>query len=124
MPDLGRAEQPWCWLLSQLGVALDRALGMLCSHLRPGLNHMAFTVESVDLLGTVLAGAPAMGWTQLPVGGHLIAGGANVARTSAAVRSPISLRTRMTIRRARADVWFPPAMRGTRVSGAAHPHAA
>ena len=99
-------------------------LGMLCSHLRPGLNHMAFTVESVDLLGTVLAGAPAMGWTQLSVGGHLIVGGANVARTCAAVRSPISLRTRMIIRRARADVWFLSAMSGTRVSGAAHPHAA
>jgi catechol 2,3-dioxygenase-like lactoylglutathione lyase family enzyme len=102
VPDLGRAEQSWSWLLGQLGYSRDSALdsvllfrhpggtaialeqsadmvpGMLYSRMRPGLNHMAFSVESVAVLDTVLTHAPEMGWTQLPVDGHPIAGGANV----------------------------------------------
>ena len=103
VPDLSRAEQSWSWLLGRLGywrdVALDSVLlfrhpggiaialeqspdmvpGMLYSRMRPGLNHMAFSVESVEVLDEVLAGALEMGWTQLPVDGHPIAGGADVA---------------------------------------------
>lgn len=102
VPDLGRADESWSWLLGLLGYRRDFALdnkllfrhpgglaialeestdmvpGMLYSRMRPGLNHMAFTVESADALDEVLAGASARGWTQLPVDGHPIAGGAHV----------------------------------------------
>lgn len=102
VPDLVRAEESWSWLLGLLGYqrdtvpddkllfrhpgglaivleeSTDMVPGMLYSRMRPGLNHMAFTVESDAVMDEIMAGALARGWTQLPVDGHPIAGGAHV----------------------------------------------
>lgn len=53
--------------------------GMLYSRLRPGLNHVAFSLTSAELLDAIVAGAGEYGWTALPVDRHPIAGGAEVA---------------------------------------------
>ena len=103
VPDLARAQQSWSWLLGELGYDRDGSLdsvllfrhpggvaialeqsadmvpGMLYSRLRPGLNHMAFTVDSVAVFDRVHLDASQHGWTELPVDGHPIAGGARVA---------------------------------------------
>ena len=103
VPDLDRAEQSWSWLLGELGYARDSALdsvllfrhpggvaialeqsadmvpGMLYSRRRPGLNHLAFIVDTVAVFDRVHAHAADFGWTALPVDGHPIAGGARVA---------------------------------------------
>jgi catechol 2,3-dioxygenase-like lactoylglutathione lyase family enzyme len=103
VPDLQRAEQSWGWLLGQLGYASDSSIetvllfrygtgfavaleqspdmvpGMLYSRLRPGLNHIAFTVESVAALNDITTRAGDHGWSALPVDRHPIAGGADVA---------------------------------------------
>jgi catechol 2,3-dioxygenase-like lactoylglutathione lyase family enzyme len=99
VPDLGRSERSWGWLLDQLGYRLERRWdhgrlwrgehsaivieaspdmvpGMLYSRLRPGMNHVAFRVESADALATLVAQAPEAGWTLLsdqrhPVGPSL-----------------------------------------------------
>jgi catechol 2,3-dioxygenase-like lactoylglutathione lyase family enzyme len=102
VPDLERAEVSWSWLLGRLGYerdgAVDRVVllrppagtavvleqstdmvpGMLYSRLRPGLNHMAFHVESSAVLGAIAAGAPDFGWSLFPSERHPIAGGAEV----------------------------------------------
>ena len=102
VPDLSRSEPPWEWLLEELGYVLDPTLdrvqvyrhpsgfavaleqspdmvpGMLYSRLRPGVNHIAFRVESWALDG-IVAKAPDHGWSLLPFDRHLIAGGARVA---------------------------------------------
>ena len=54
----------------------DMVPGMLYSRLRPGMNHVAFRVESADALATLVAQAPEAGWTLLsdqrhPVGPSL-----------------------------------------------------
>jgi catechol 2,3-dioxygenase-like lactoylglutathione lyase family enzyme len=103
VPDLSRAAPSWQWLLGELGYAADVTVehlllfrddsgfalvieqsadmvpGMLYSRLRPGLNHVAFTLASVDALQDVVERAGDHGWTQLPVDRHPIAGGAEVA---------------------------------------------
>ncbi len=103
VPDLERAEPSWRWLLGELGYVLDRSVsglllfrydgvfalvleqsadmvpGMLHSRLRPGLNHVAFAVESSAALHGIVGAAPGQGWSALPVDGHPIAGGAEVA---------------------------------------------
>jgi catechol 2,3-dioxygenase-like lactoylglutathione lyase family enzyme len=105
VPDMERAEDSWRWLLCErLGYQLevgstDRLLrfrdpngfilvleqshdmvpGMLHSRLRPGLNHLAFTVDGTAALGAVLAEAATHGWSTLPGDRHPIAGGAEVA---------------------------------------------
>jgi catechol 2,3-dioxygenase-like lactoylglutathione lyase family enzyme len=103
VPDLGRAEESWSWLLGELGLVLDRALdrfllfrhgsgfalvleqspdmvpGMLYSRMRPGINHIAFTVESASALVDIVKQAPDHGWSALPTDRHPIAGGAEVA---------------------------------------------
>ena len=103
VPDLDQAEQSWGWLLGELGyvrdpsvdtlmlyrhssgfaVALEQSAdmvpGMLYSRLRPGLNHMAFSLAP-SMSPSELAGrAVDHGWKALPVDRHLIAGGAEVA---------------------------------------------
>ncbi len=102
VPDLERAAPSWRWLLDLLGYRLDReddrvlvfrqsggvtivleqsadmVPGMLHSRLRPGLNHVAFTVDGLDLADLV-ADAAQHGWSALPFDGHPIAGGAEVA---------------------------------------------
>ena len=103
VPDLGRSEPPWGWLLGELGYVLDPSLdrvlvfrhgsgfavaleqspdmvpGMLYSRLRPGVNHMAFTLGSVSALDDIVAKASHHGWSLLPTDRHPIAGGARVA---------------------------------------------
>ncbi len=103
VPDLDRAERPWRWLLEQLGYSLDRSLdrvlvfrhpggmavaleqssdmvpGMLYSRLRPGVNHIAFALESTSALDDIIAKAADHGWSPLPADRHPIAGGARVA---------------------------------------------
>jgi catechol 2,3-dioxygenase-like lactoylglutathione lyase family enzyme len=104
VPDIDRASPSWRWLLGHLGYDVDdrsreqvlifraddgfaivleqssdMVPGMLHSRLRPGLNHVAFTIESVDELAEIVAEAPEHGWSALPVDGHPIAGGAEVA---------------------------------------------
>ena len=106
VPDLDRAAPSWRWLLCEtLDYALDdgpadaRLLrfrqpgectivleesadmvpGMLHSRLRPGLNHLAFTVASVDALAQTIEAARSHGWSPLPGDPHPIAGGAEVA---------------------------------------------
>jgi catechol 2,3-dioxygenase-like lactoylglutathione lyase family enzyme len=103
VPDRERAERSWSWLLGCLGyervgavdnvalfrhdsgfsVALeespDMVPGMLYSRFRPGLNHLAFRVESAATLAEIVERASEFGWSELPTGDlHPIAGGADV----------------------------------------------
>lgn len=102
VPDIERAEPSWRWLLGELGYTVsaprdgvlvfrcevgaaivmeqssDMVPGMLHSRLRPGLNHVAFTVEQGVVLADLVAAAPDHGWKAMPTGGHPIAGGADV----------------------------------------------
>ena len=104
VPDLGRAEESWSWLLGRLGYERDVAVagvllfrhpagfsvameqspdmvpGMLYSRFRPGLNHLAFRLDGDLSLAELLAEAPDHGWAAMSTdGAHLIAGGADVA---------------------------------------------
>jgi catechol 2,3-dioxygenase-like lactoylglutathione lyase family enzyme len=103
VPDLKRAEKSWGWLLGRLGYVVDGSIetvvlfrhhtgfavaleqssdmvpGMLYSRLRPGVNHVAFTVETVAALQEIARQARDHGWSALPVDRHPIAGGADVA---------------------------------------------
>jgi catechol 2,3-dioxygenase-like lactoylglutathione lyase family enzyme len=103
VPDLERARESWTWLLGELGyraddttasvllfrhdggfsVAMeqspDMVPGMLYSRFRPGLNHLAFTVDDAEQLEAIATGAADHGWSRLPVDTHPIAGGASVA---------------------------------------------
>jgi catechol 2,3-dioxygenase-like lactoylglutathione lyase family enzyme len=103
VPDLPRAHESWSWLLGELGYAHDGSFdnvalfrhegrfaialeqspdmvpGMLYSRLRPGLNHLAFTVDSPEALTAIADRAPQFGWATMPSDRHPIAGGAHVA---------------------------------------------
>ena len=102
VPDLRRAEGSWSWLLGALGYTRDRSVGsvllfrcrtfaialeqsadmvpgMLYSRMRPGLNHIAFNLESASALNDIVAKAADHGWSPLPADRHPIAGGARVA---------------------------------------------
>jgi len=103
VPNLERAQESWDWLLGQLGYFVDRSLdslvlfrhnngfaialeespdmvpGMLYSRMRPGLNHMAFNVDSAATLAAISTGAADHGWASLPTDRHRIAGGRQVA---------------------------------------------
>jgi len=103
VPDLPRAHESWSWLLGELGYAHDGSFdnvalfrhegrfaialeqspdmvpGMLYSRLRPGVNHIAFAVESVPALDDVVAKASDHGWSPFPGDRHAIAGAARVA---------------------------------------------
>jgi catechol 2,3-dioxygenase-like lactoylglutathione lyase family enzyme len=102
VPDIERADESWTWLLGKLGYRPDRSLdgvlllrhpdgftvalehsadmvpGMLYSRMRPGLNHLAFTVDSFEVLRRITDAAPEHGWTTLPTDRHPIAGDARV----------------------------------------------
>jgi catechol-2,3-dioxygenase len=52
---------------------------MLHSRLRPGLNHVAFSLPATVELAALVAGARDRGWSPLPGDRHPIAGGADVA---------------------------------------------
>jgi catechol 2,3-dioxygenase-like lactoylglutathione lyase family enzyme len=103
VPDLSRSEPPWRWLLEELGYVLDPTVervlvfrhndgfalaleqspdmvpGMLYSRLRPGVNHIAFRIDSPSALDDIVAKASNYGWSLLPADRHPIAGGARVA---------------------------------------------
>jgi catechol 2,3-dioxygenase-like lactoylglutathione lyase family enzyme len=103
VPDLERAAESWSWLLAQLGYQLDTTVervmvfrdergvavvleqsadmvpGMLHSRLRPGLNHVAFSLPASVELTALVDGAGDHGWSSLPGDRHPIAGGADVA---------------------------------------------
>ena len=104
VPDLGRAEESWSWLLGQLDYERDPAVadvalfrhpggfsvaleqssdmvpGMLYSRFRPGLNHLAFRLDGDVTLADLVAEAPSHGWAPMSTdGAHSIAGGADVA---------------------------------------------
>ncbi|MCU1451565.1 MAG: GCN5-related N-acetyltransferase [Acidimicrobiales bacterium] len=103
VPDIGRAEESWGWLLGQLGYTLDRSFepvlvfrhdagfavaleqsadmvpGMLHSRMRPGLNHLAFRLDSQAVLDAVSAEAGDHGWSPIPSDRHAIAQGSQVA---------------------------------------------
>lgn len=94
VPDLARAERSWGWLLEELGYALDRRWdhgrvwrhddtaivieaspdmvpGMLHSRLRPGMNHVAFSVPGDVHLADLVGAADEHGWRRLDGGaGH------------------------------------------------------
>ena len=103
VPDRARAEESWSWLLGCLGYERDRAVdtvalfrhpggfsvaleqssdmvpGMLYSRFRPGLNHLAFSVDGDLGIADLVAQAPAHGWTPMDTdGAHAISGGAEV----------------------------------------------
>ena len=103
VPDLDRALGPWTWLLGSLGYRLepgpaetialfrdgsgfafvieessDMVPGMLYSRFRPGLNHVAFRLDSWDVLGDIVRDTGDHGWSVLPVDRHPIAGEARV----------------------------------------------
>jgi catechol 2,3-dioxygenase-like lactoylglutathione lyase family enzyme len=101
IPDLRHAAPSWRWLLGELGYAEDRSLdrillfrrngfalvleesrdmvpGMLYSRLRPGMNHLAFTLPDAEALQRIMHEAPRHGWSALPSDRHPIAGGAEV----------------------------------------------
>lgn len=103
VPDLRRAERSWSWLLGRLGYTADRSVGsvllfrhpgrfaialeqsadmvpgMLYSRMRPGLNHLAFHVDTPEVLERICEEAADNGWSFLPTDRHPIAGGARVA---------------------------------------------
>lgn len=102
VPDLERAGPSWGWLLGELGFERDptnqsvllfrsegfalvleesddMVPGMLHSRLRPGLNHLAFHVDSAAALDGIVERCDEHGWSILPFDGHPIAGGAEVA---------------------------------------------
>jgi catechol 2,3-dioxygenase-like lactoylglutathione lyase family enzyme len=103
VPDLERAEASWSWLLGELGYDVERPFdgvvvfreeggfaialeqsadmvpGMLYSRLRPGMNHLALTVESSDRVGHIVARADEHGWSVIPVDHHRLAAEAEVA---------------------------------------------
>jgi catechol 2,3-dioxygenase-like lactoylglutathione lyase family enzyme len=103
VPDLERADESWRWLLGELGYSVDGSFetlllfrhptgfalvleqsddmvpGMLHSRLRPGLNHVAFALDSPAALDAIVKGAQDNGWSLLPGDRHPIAGGAEVA---------------------------------------------
>lgn len=103
VPDVDQAGESWGWLLGQLGYGVDPAFdgivvlrhpdgptialeqsgdmvpGMLYSRMRPGVNHLAFTVPPSVSLKEVVADAAEHGWSVLPTDLHPIARAADVA---------------------------------------------
>ena len=88
VPDMGRTERSWGWLLGELGYEVTRSWergrvwrkgptgivlesspdmvpGMLYSRLRPGLNHVAFHVDTVELIESIASEASAHGWSNV-----------------------------------------------------------
>jgi catechol 2,3-dioxygenase-like lactoylglutathione lyase family enzyme len=97
VPDLPRAAASWGWLLERLGytpfqdwpagrswrlgdtyLVIEQSPGLAAEahdrHL-PGLNHLAFHVESVELVETLAEEATEHGWTLLFGDRHPHAGG-------------------------------------------------
>lgn len=97
MPDLGRADAQWGWLLGQLGyqpyqswaagrswrlggcyLVIEQSPALTATEhdrLRPGLNHLAFHAGSRADVDALAIAAPEHGWTLLFPDRHPYAGG-------------------------------------------------
>ena len=97
VPDLGRAEREWGWLLGRLGYELfqewpdgrswrlgaaylvvERSPALTADEhdrLRPGLNHLAFHAGAQADVDALSQDGPANGWTLLFPERHPYAGG-------------------------------------------------
>jgi catechol 2,3-dioxygenase-like lactoylglutathione lyase family enzyme len=97
VPDLARAVDQWGWLLESLGYSLfqefhqgrswrlgetylvvEQSPAMSAAdhdRLRPGLNHLAFHVQTTAEVDKLVAGAPEHGWTLMFADRHPHAGG-------------------------------------------------
>lgn len=97
VPDLGRAVATWGWLLGALGyqpyqewpegqswrsgvtyIVLEQSPARTAfrhDRYRPGLNHLAFHVDSSDRVAELVAEAPRHGWRLLFGDRHPYAGG-------------------------------------------------
>jgi len=100
VPDLERARESWRWLLGCLGYQADPAFdgvvvmrhpdgptvaleqssdmvpGMLYSRMRPGVNHLAFTLPDEASLEEIVGEARQYGWSRLSTDRHPLAPGA------------------------------------------------
>jgi catechol 2,3-dioxygenase-like lactoylglutathione lyase family enzyme len=97
VPNLTRAEASWGWLLNELGyepdgewpegrswrygatyIVLEQSparIGGRHDRCRPGVNHLAFHVESTEALDAIAEQAPLYGWRLLFSDRHPHAGG-------------------------------------------------
>jgi catechol 2,3-dioxygenase-like lactoylglutathione lyase family enzyme len=97
VPNLDRAEATWGWLLTELGYDLfqdwadgkswrsgstyivveqsSARIGSRHDRCRPGLNHLAFHVESRVAVDKLVAEAPQHGWRLMFTDRHPFAGG-------------------------------------------------
>ena len=97
VPDLGRAEREWGWLLGRLGydlfqewpdgrswrlgaayLVVERSPALTADEhdrLRPGLNHLAFHAGAQADVDALSQDGPANGWTLLFPERHPYAGG-------------------------------------------------
>lgn len=97
VPDLQRALTSWGWLLQQLGytefqdwpagrswqlgptyIVVEQSPALSAAdhdRRRPGLNHLAFHIDSIELVDALTRKAPQYGWTLLFPDRHPFAGG-------------------------------------------------
>lgn len=97
VPDLERAVAGWGWLLTELGyeqfqdwpggrswrlgptyLVVEQSPALAAGEhdrLRPGLNHLAFTVVGRDRVDRLVAAAPEHGWSLMFADRHPYAGG-------------------------------------------------
>jgi catechol 2,3-dioxygenase-like lactoylglutathione lyase family enzyme len=97
VPDLGRAERSWGWLLGELGwtpeqswpagrswrlgptyLVLEESAALSSrrhDRLAPGLNHLAFHAGPPPVVDRLVAQAPTYGWSLLFADRHPYAGG-------------------------------------------------
>ncbi|MCP2321922.1 catechol 2,3-dioxygenase-like lactoylglutathione lyase family enzyme [Hamadaea flava] len=97
VPDLERAVAGWGWLLTELGyeqfqdwpggrswrlgptyLVVEQSPALAAGEhdrLRPGLNHLAFTVVGRDRVDQLVAAAPEHGWSLMFADRHPYAGG-------------------------------------------------
>ena len=98
VPDLQRAISSWGWLLQHLGytefqnwlagrswqlghtyIVVEQSPALSASghdRCRPGVNHLAFHIDTIELVDALAAQAPQHGWTLLFPDRHPYAGGA------------------------------------------------
>jgi catechol 2,3-dioxygenase-like lactoylglutathione lyase family enzyme len=97
VPDLARGVRAWGWLLETLGytvfqdwpagrswrlgptyLVIEQSRALTSAEhdrCRPGLNHLAFHVETADAVEAIVADAPHRGWTLMFSDRHPYAGG-------------------------------------------------
>lgn len=97
VPDLGRAVASWGWLLGELGyeqyqdwemgrswrhgptyLVVEQSSALIASEherRRPGLNHLAFHVDTRGRVDALVTSAPNYGWSLMFADQHPYAGG-------------------------------------------------